>query len=73
MPDVEYEQYVEAFEVTEWRDGCIYGTKTLGCGWFPTARVKANIPRDTNIVYVAASDEFAQNNMTIRRAQTGGP
>lgn len=26
---------MELYEVTQWRDGCIYGTRLLGHQWFP--------------------------------------
>ena len=64
-----YEEYREKFRITEWRDGCIYGTVSLGCGWFPQEEIHGNLPAVTKIMYVAASDEFAKNNMTIRRAK----
>jgi hypothetical protein len=61
------EAYREKFEITEWRDGCVYATRSLGCGWFDVDEMNANRPAETGVMYVAASDEFAQNNMTIRK------
>jgi hypothetical protein len=65
MPPLEV--YREKFEITEWRDGCVYNTRTLGCGWFDADEVQANRPGSTGVTYVAASDTFAKNNMTIRK------
>jgi hypothetical protein len=63
-----YEEYRELFRITEWRDGCVFRTESLGYGWFPQAEVKANRPAESDLIYAAASDEFAQTHMTIRRA-----
>lgn len=68
--DVEFEVYVEKFQITKWRDGYVYATQSLGCGWFPTAEVNGNEPRRTNITYVSASDEYACTKSTIRKART---
>lgn len=67
---IKYELHVEKFEVTAWRDGCVYESRSLGCGWFTDAEIDAN--RDKNIMYVAASDEYARNNSTIRKARRDG-
>jgi len=67
MPEIEYEVYRERFRITERRDGCVYRTESLGTGWFDDNMVKANEPGKTDIMYVAASDEFAENNTTIRK------
>jgi hypothetical protein len=61
-----YEVYRARFQVVEWKEGAIFRTKSLGTGWFPESEVEANRPRDTSIIYVAASDEFARTQMTIR-------
>ena len=66
---IEYEVYVEVFKVTEWHDNSVYKTQSLGCDWFNEEFVKANRVNETNLMYVAANDEFAQNNMTIRKAK----
>jgi len=68
--DTRYEEYREKFRITSWRDGCVYGTVSLGCGWFPAEEIQANRPGSTGIMYVAASDEFARNHMTVRRAKS---
>jgi hypothetical protein len=62
----QYEVYREKFRITEWRDGCVYRTESLGCGWF--AMPESERPSEIGIMYAAASDEFARNNMTIRKA-----
>lgn len=64
--DEEYEVYVEKFIIDEWRDGCIFRTASQGYGWFPKVEVDNNKPRETQVIYAAASDEFANSNMTIR-------
>jgi hypothetical protein len=61
--------YREKFRITGWRDGCVWSTESLGCGWFCEDQVKGNIPGDTQVMYVAASDAFARNNMTVRRCR----
>jgi len=68
--DDKYELYMEKFRITEWHGDTIYRTQTLGCDWFPAETIDGNYPHYTGFMYVAASDEFAQNNVTIRRAKT---
>jgi hypothetical protein len=65
----EYELYQEIFEITQWRDGCVYKTISLGTDWFDESVSKENIPSKTNLLYVAANDEFARTHMTIRKAR----
>jgi hypothetical protein len=67
MMDIEYEVYVEVFAIQMWRDDAVYRTKSSGCRWMSKKVVDNNLPGLTNIIYAAASDEFASNNMTIRR------
>jgi hypothetical protein len=62
-----YEEYREVFKITEWRDGCIYKTVSLGHGWFSKDIIDINKPDESNLIYAAASDDFARENMTIRR------
>jgi len=64
-----FEVYVERFLITEWKQGCVYKTKSTGCYWKPESEVKANRPGMSGVIYCAANDEFAQNNMTIRKAR----
>jgi hypothetical protein len=56
--------YREKFLITQWKDGAIFKTKSLGCDWFDEDVV--NNPKK-NIMYVAANDKFAQMNSTVRR------
>lgn len=63
---MEFEVYMEKFQVTKWRDGCVYDTRSLGYGWFPKSVVDANRPVETNIIYAAASGVH----QTIRKATT---
>ena len=67
-----YEVYMELFRITQWRDGCVYRTESEGCAWFRKALVDANRPAETNLMYVAASDEFAATHSTIRLARRKG-
>lgn len=67
-----FEVYMELFRITQWRDGCVYRTESLGCSWFPKAVVDANHPAGSNLMYVAASDEFAATHSTIRLARRKG-
>ena len=64
---MEYEVYMEKFLITMWRDDAVYRTESKGCDWFLDSVVKANKPRLTNGMYVAASDKFAETHSTIRR------
>jgi hypothetical protein len=68
--DRRYEVYVELFQITMWRDGCVYATESRGCGWYPKTLTDANRPAATWLMYVAASDEYAQTHSTIRLART---
>ncbi len=65
------EQYREKVQITKWRDGAVMETRSLGCGWFAEDVVEANKPRESGIMYIAASDDFARNNMTVRVARDG--
>ncbi len=67
MTGQEYEEYREKIRITEWRDGCVYRTESLGTGWFPQDVINGNLPRETSILYIAADDDFARTHMTIRR------
>ena len=64
--ELELELYVEKFQVAERRDGCIYRTRSLGHEWLAEATIKDNRTAETNIIYAAASDEFARSHMTVR-------
>jgi hypothetical protein len=66
---MKFEVYRQLFRITEWRDGCVFRTEPVRYDWFPEAVVDANVPRTTNLIYAAPDDEFARNNMTIRRAR----
>ena len=59
---------MEKVEILSWRDGCVLGTRSLGCGWFPSEEIDGNKPAQTGIMYVAASNDFARDNPTVRRA-----
>lgn len=62
----QYEHYREVFRITAWRDGCVYATESLGCRWVSGDVIADNIPGDTDLMYVAANDEFANTHMTVR-------
>ncbi len=64
-----FEVYREKVQITQWQDDAIYRTRSLEVGWFPEAEVKANRPRESGFMYVAATDDFANNNMTIRKVR----
>ena len=70
--DPQYEVYRELFLVTEWRDGAVYRTISRGHNWFLTSVVDDNRPRDTNLIYASASDEFSKSNSTIRLIRSTG-
>lgn len=65
---IEYEVRRELFRVTEWRDGAVYKTESLGYAWFDEKMVKDNNPAETNLIYAAPSTKgpFA-GQMNIRR------
>ena len=65
--DIEYEVYVEVFAVQEWRRDEVLRTASTGTRWVNKKVVDNNLPNLTNIIYAAASDEFAKDNVTIRR------
>lgn len=64
---MEYEVYIEAFVIQEWKGDTVYRTTSAGCRWVDKKVVDNNLPNLTNVLYVAASDEFANNNSSIRR------
>jgi hypothetical protein len=68
-----YEVYCERFLIVEWRYGTVWKTQSLGCGWFDEDGVKKNRAEDTNVLYVAATDDFARNNSTMRKKKTTKP
>jgi hypothetical protein len=67
MDELKYEVYVEVFYIQMWRDNAVYRTESGGCRWMRKEIVDANMPTLTNVIYAAANDEFANNNMTVRR------
>jgi hypothetical protein len=61
---IQYEVYREKYVVTEWRDGCVYKTLSVETGWFDLEETEHP---PFGVSYAAASDEFAENNSTIRK------
>ena len=66
---MEFERYMEKVQITSWRNGCVFTTSSLGCGWFSCTEIDGNQPGHTGFMYVPASGDFARNNMTMRRKQ----
>lgn len=65
---MEYEFYRELFRITEWRDGTVYKTESLGYGWFDEATIKANRPLETSLIYSVPSTKVqAEIGSGIRR------
>lgn len=62
-----YEVYRELFMVMSWREGCIWRTHSMGCAWYDLDEVHGNVPKETNILYVAPSTAYT--GPTIRRKQ----
>ena len=62
-----FERYMEKYRITQWKDGCVYATESLGYDWFPDDVIDGNRPGDTGVIYAAASTEVALNQITIRR------
>ncbi len=60
------EQYVEVFEVTEYRDGAVFRTKSHGHQWVPLGEKPP-----TGWLYVAPSDEFSKTNPVVRMKKGG--
>lgn len=52
---MEYELRRELWRITEWRDGCVYKTESVGVDWFDEKVVRKNKPATTNLIYVAPS------------------
>jgi hypothetical protein len=67
VDEIEYELYMEKFLITMWRDGTVYRTESQGCGWIPERVYIDNKPSKTNVMYIAATDEYARTHMTTRR------
>lgn len=71
--DRKYDVYRSLYRILEYRDGAVYRTAHVSTGWFPAEDVDANVPAISGVQFVAADDEFARSNMTIRtRRGTGG-
>jgi hypothetical protein len=64
---VTHEVYVAKYKVTVNAKGEIIATEFIRNGWFPEEETRR--PSVPGIFYVAATDEFARNNMTIRQKQ----
>jgi hypothetical protein len=54
------------FRITEWKDGAVFRTEHVETGWFAEDETTANRPSETEILFIAPSDKFSQENMTIR-------
>lgn len=67
-----YEYYRQKFIVTEYKDDCVFRTRSEGHGWFPGEVVDGNISRETNIIYAAPNDAFSEENCTIRKKKKIG-
>jgi hypothetical protein len=63
----EYEVYREKIVVTRYVGDAVFETRTLEIGWFDEDVIAANNVHETDVMYVAASDEFAKTHMTIRK------
>jgi hypothetical protein len=61
-----YELYMAIHHITARKDGAIFHTQLIGNEWVDEDIVTANDSTETNIIYIAASDDFANSNMTIR-------
>lgn len=67
---MKYEYYQEKFQITaRFPTGEVKTTKSLGCDWFHQDEISGNKSWETNIMFVAASDDFANTNMTVRKAE----
>lgn len=71
MEGIKYEVYREMFAITEWRDGSVYRTESLGCDWFPQDLVDSNLPRVTQVMWVPVSKVHPMaDQVCIRRMHT---
>lgn len=50
--EAEYELWREKWRITEWKDDSVYKTEKFDEGWWPMAEVNANLPRETNVIFV---------------------
>ncbi len=66
MTEIEIEVYCEKMKVTEWRDGCVFRTQSLGYGWFSQQEVDHP---EHGIIYAppSAEETIRQDFLTIRR------
>lgn len=62
----------EIFKITEWRDGCVYKTRSVGWAWITEG---FNPPNDGNLQFVSPSTTVmrALNFKTIRSVSMDTP
>ena len=59
-----FEKWVEVFEVTEWRDGAVFRTKSLGHQW-----VDADTTAGDGIIWAAPTEAPDEGDLTFRKAK----
>jgi len=62
---MKYQGLREVFKITQWKDGCVYRTKSVGFAW---VTFDYNPPNDGNLIFNAVSTRISGQllNKTIR-------
>lgn len=68
------ETLMQKWEVTEWRDGCVYKTQLVGTEWRPMTAPHRVTEGDslgtTTYVYSPMPTDYAEKHQTIRTVRT---
>jgi hypothetical protein len=68
-PEVEVEMLFEVRKVTEWKDDSVYKTENTGeTRWLTQEEVKANYPRETNLIFSAMPTTYTGPIVRQRKA-----
>lgn len=60
---MKYQNLRQVYKVTEWRENCVFKTRTLGYAWI----TEGLIPDDKSIQYHSPSTNILMKHSTIRR------
>jgi hypothetical protein len=69
-PPLEYQLWREVWRIIEWKDGAIFRTEKIEDDWYDSVTVHQNIPRETNLLYVAGGPSAPL--VSIRRKPPAG-
>jgi hypothetical protein len=68
-PEVEVEMLFEVRKVTEWKDDSVYKTENTGeTRWLTQEELKANYPRETNLIFSAMPTTYTGPIVRQRKA-----